>query len=171
MDSEEPGSRVLPQVTLTLLVRRDAMEAISQVCLAMKKRGFGKGYWNGTGGKVKDAESLEQCARREAMEEFGVRLGTLKKVAAIDFHFPPKPEWDQTVHTYLCEDWAGVPTEGEEMAPRWFACSEIPWAQMWPSDREWMRRVLAGEQLEGRITFGEGAGEVKEVELEDPALF
>ena len=40
----------------------------SQVLLAMKKRGFGVGKWNGTGGKVIGDESVEQAAKRETKE-------------------------------------------------------------------------------------------------------
>ena len=36
-----------------------------KVLLAMKKRGFGAGKWNGVGGKVKDGETIKQAAIRE----------------------------------------------------------------------------------------------------------
>ena len=38
----------------------------------MKKRGFGAGRWNGFGGKVAPAETIEDAARRELLEEAGV---------------------------------------------------------------------------------------------------
>lgn len=56
----------LRQATICLLIKDD------QVLLALKKRGFGEGKWNGVGGKVKDGETIEQTAIRETQEEIGV---------------------------------------------------------------------------------------------------
>ena len=52
-----------------------------KVLLAMKKRGFGAGKWNGVGGKVKDGETIKQAAIRE--QESGVTLQSLEKVAVL----------------------------------------------------------------------------------------
>jgi 8-oxo-dGTP pyrophosphatase MutT (NUDIX family) len=35
----------------------------SKILLGMKKRGFGAGFWNGFGGKVKEGESIEEAAK------------------------------------------------------------------------------------------------------------
>ena len=43
-----------------------------QILLAMKKRGFGEGKWNGAGGKVNAGETVEHAAVRELREEVGV---------------------------------------------------------------------------------------------------
>jgi len=45
-----------------------------QILLSMKKRGFGVGKWNGSGGKIKEGESIPQAALRELEEEIGVKL-------------------------------------------------------------------------------------------------
>ena len=42
-----------------------------RVLLGMKKRGFGKGRWNGFGGKVKEGETIEEATKRETLEEAG----------------------------------------------------------------------------------------------------
>ena len=59
------------------------------------------------------------------------------------------------VHLYVVRlrDCSGEPTESEEMAPRWFASSAIPYEQMWADDEHWLARVLDGESVEGRFTF------------------
>jgi 8-oxo-dGTP pyrophosphatase MutT (NUDIX family) len=48
------------QMTLGYLVRGD------EVLMAMKKRGFGVGKWNGTGGKLQPGETVEEAMIREA---------------------------------------------------------------------------------------------------------
>jgi 8-oxo-dGTP pyrophosphatase MutT (NUDIX family) len=58
-----------------------------RVLLAMKKRGFGEGRWNGYGGKVKEGETIEQAARREILEESGLQVTGLEKRGEVDFTF------------------------------------------------------------------------------------
>lgn len=141
--------------TLIFLVKRTDGN-ITEICLAMKKRGFGKGRWNGVGGKVEAGESIEQAAAREAKEEISVTVAALMKVAELSFTFPHNPSFDQLVHVYLTDTWDGSPAESEEMDPRWFMVGAIPFDSMWPDDEFWLPNVLAGDKIRGAFTFGEG---------------
>ncbi len=126
--------------------------------LAMKKRGFGAGRYNGYGGKPEAGESIEDAAVREFYEESGVRVKKedLVKVGEVEFYFPHKPNWDQKVHIYTVRQWEGDFVETEEMRPGRFHHSEIPYSQMWPDDEFWLPHVLAGKYVMGSIVFGEG---------------
>jgi mutator protein MutT len=133
--------------TILFLVKDD------KVLLAMKKERFGKGKWNGVGGKAEPGESPEQAAQREAREEIGIKVKELEKVAILKFVYPKDGEtenkgWDQECYTYICRDWEGEPQETEEMRPQWFGQSELPFDQMWPDDPLWLPRILAGERLD-----------------------
>ena len=70
---------VLRKATLCFLLRDD------EVLLAMKKRGFGVGKWNGVGGKVMEGESIEEAMKRECREEIGVALKELEEVGELSF--------------------------------------------------------------------------------------
>ena len=142
--------------TLVFLVKKSNGK-IDEICLAMKKRGFGKGRWNGIGGKVERGETVEEGAIREAKEEIGVEVRDLKKVAELSFRFPHNPAFNQIVHAYLTESWAGEPSESEEMAPKWFAAGDMPFGhgQMWPDDIFWFPEVLKGNIVKGSFSFGE----------------
>lgn len=122
----------------------------------MKKRGFGVGRYNGVGGKVADDESIEDATKREAEEEIGIKAKKITKVAELAFTFPHNSAWDQIVHTYICSDWKGEPTESEEMSPEWFPISNIPFYKMWPDDVHWLPKVIEGQLIKGGFTFGEG---------------
>ena len=140
------------QSTLCLLVKDEG------ILLAMKKRGFGVGRWNGAGGKFdpgKDKNILE-TAVRETKEEIGVVIKNPQKVGLFHFRFPHKPEWDQDVHLFLAKEWQGNPEESDEMAPKWFSFNAIPYESMWPDDIYWMPHILRGKNLEADFTFGEG---------------
>lgn len=141
----------LPDYTLVFLMRGEI--AATEVCMAMKKRGFGADRPNGAGGKVEAGETIEQGVRREAMEEFGVALGQLIPAGQFQGIFSHKPAWNRTIHVFLCREWQGEPTESEEMLPAWFKLSEVPYAKMWPGDDTWVPGVLAGKAVSGSITF------------------
>ncbi len=133
----------------------------------MKKRGLGEGLYNGTGGKVEPGEAIDNAACREAQEEINVSIAAedLEKVAELDFRFEGQPQWDQIGNVFICRDWQGEPNESEEMKPKWFSISSIPYEKMWASDRVWLPRVLAGEKVRGILILGE-ANTVISIELE-----
>lgn len=155
----------LRQATICLLRKDDG------VLLAMKKRGFGAGKWNGVGGKVKVGETAKQAAIREAQEEIGITPVNLEQVAVLDFHFPDIPaekNWDQQVIVFKVNKWKGDPTESEEMAPKWFKISEVPYDQMWSDDIHWMPKVFAGQKVRAKFIFS-GEEKLKEYQVKELA--
>ena len=49
-----------------------------QVFLARRRGALGGGTWGSAGGHLEHGETLEDCARREAREEFGLEVGDLR---------------------------------------------------------------------------------------------
>lgn len=135
---------------LTLLfLRREG-----QVLLAMKKRGFGVGKWNGTGGKAEAGETIEQAAIRECQEEIGVTPTTYEKVGELKFYMSEDPTFGHHARIYVATKWGGKPHETEEMRPKWFDETEIPYDKMWPDDKFWLPTLLAGKKFHGTFTIG-----------------
>lgn len=63
-DVKKNTKESLRQATLCFLIKG------SSILLAMKKRGFAAGKWNGSGGKPTDGDkSIEATAKREMFEE------------------------------------------------------------------------------------------------------
>lgn len=147
--------------TLVFLIERKE-HGIARICLAMKKRGFGAGRFNGAGGKVDQGETVEEAAKREVSEEIGVSIKQIEKVAELEFTFPHNPAFDQCVHVYFSQMWEGEVTESEEMRPEWFAVEDIPYDNMWPDDKYWLPMVIAGQKVHGAFTFAEGDIVVKQ---------
>lgn len=137
--------------TLLFLRRGD------EILLAMKKRGFGEGNFNGVGGKVEPPETIDDAMVREAWEEIGVRALKYWKVAENDFLYQKDGETVKRMYTHVYEsdEWEGEPTETEEMAPQWFNVTDIPYDKMWPDDTYWLPEVLAGNKVFGVFTFDE----------------
>jgi mutator protein MutT len=154
----------MKQATLCFLVK-EKQGKINEICLAMKKRGFGMNRWNGFGGKVKEGETIEQAMERETEEESKVDIKSFYKVAELSFFFPHNFDWDQQVYVYFCKGWASEPQETEEMNPKWFSVSEIPFDSMWQSDIYWLPKAIGGELLKARFVFGK-SDEVLEKEIQ-----
>lgn len=135
----------------------------------MKKRGFGKGRWNGVGGKPDPGENIDQTAIRETQEEIEVKLKEIELRAILDFYFPHSPDWNQQVIVYLAKSWDGVPKETEEMKPLWYKKDNLPLKEMWPDDKLWLPQVLNGSSVKAEFLFGENDivldYNVKETEL------
>lgn len=141
--------------TLLFLIKKEG-DNITDICLAMKKRGFGVGRYNGVGGKVESGETIEEAVKRESQEEIGVFLDSIGKYAELTFIHPHKEEWSQVVHVYIADKWQGEIIESEEMKPVWFDVKNIPYQSMWPDDTFWLPKVLEGEQVRARFVFAEG---------------
>ncbi len=135
------------RVTLCLLVKEN------HVLLAMKKRGFGQGLWNGVGGKLNEGETIKQAAIRETREEINIIPRELEKVATVDFLFSDKPEWNQQMVVFKCTKWEGKPQESEEMKPRWFKVDRIPLKKMWEADTHWLPKVLSGISIRAKFIY------------------
>jgi 8-oxo-dGTP diphosphatase len=136
--------------TLCYLVRP------GEVLLARKKRGFGAGKLNGVGGKVNAGEQLAQGAKREIAEELGVVAEELELGAVVDYWYPAVSAalgWDQRCYVFLVRSWSGVPRESEEVSPRWFPVSAIPYDRMWADDPHWLAQMLAGRKLRASFWF------------------
>ena len=142
------------QTTLCFLLRDD------RVLLAMKKRGFGTGKWNGVGGKVAEGEDVAAAAVREIKEEIGVAvaLEDLERVGILDFDFSDEHEWAQTCTVFIARRWEGEPAESEEMRPQWYGKGALPYDDMWVDDPHWLPLVLAGKKVKGRFLFEDKGG-------------
>lgn len=137
----------LIQATLVFFTRED------EILLANKKRGFGIDKLNGTGGKQKIGETIEQTAKREAYEEVRMTPNNLEKVATIKFYFAESEMPGQIVTIFLSDSWDGEPEETEEMNPDWYKVVEIPYDRMWEDDKHWLPLVLEGKKIEAEFLF------------------
>ncbi len=113
------------------------------------------GRWNGAGGKVEPGENDETAMIRECQEEIGVTPQSFEKAAHLTFINKNEKNQPYTiiVHAYLCKKWKGEPKETEEMAPKWFNISKVPYHHMWEDDEFWLPQVLQGKKIIGSFEF------------------
>lgn len=136
------------ETTLCLLKRND------EILLAMKKRGFGEGKYNGVGGKLEKDETPETAMIREVKEEIGVVVTKFEKVGFVEFDEYYKGEKQNLIfHLYFAYEWLGEIVETEEMRPKWFKVEDIPYDKMFPDDTYWLPLVLKGKKIKGYFKF------------------
>jgi mutator protein MutT len=136
------------QLTLVFIMEGDS------VLLAMKKRGFGEGKWNGVGGKFEPGETVAEAMVRECQEEIYVTPINFTKMAEINFtENHDGKQSTMLVHVFTCTEWTGEPKESEEMRPRWYKLKEIPYKDMWADDEHWLEQVLSGIKLKASFTL------------------
>jgi 8-oxo-dGTP pyrophosphatase MutT (NUDIX family) len=140
------GMTLASERTLCFLVRG------KEILLTRKLLRLGAGKYNGYGGGLDSGESPEHAAIRELCEESTVdaKESDLEKRAVIDFFFPHEPHNNQRVHIYFLHDWSGVPDRTEEMdVPQWFSINNLPYDEMWASDKEWWPYLMQGHRIKG----------------------
>ena len=137
--------------TTLCLLKKD-----NEILLAMKKRGFGEGKYNGVGGKIENGETPEEAMLRETQEEISVTPTKYEKVGFLEFDEYYKGKKEKVAfHLYIVNEWTGDPTESEEMNPTWFDINDIPYDKMFPDDKYWLPLILEGKKIKAYFDFDE----------------
>lgn len=140
---------------LLFLVKRDSItNKITDICLAEKKRGFGKGLWNGVGGKFEYPDTkYEDTVIRETKEELTIDIIDFNKVGELIVMLPLVSKDSYLIDVYICDKWEGNLTETEEVVPKWFEIKDIPYIKMWPDEAFWLPMLLEDKKFSGRFDY------------------
>lgn len=136
----------------------------TQVLLGLKKRGFGQGKIVELGGKMETGEAPDETARRELHEECGLQALDTQAAGEVVFEFSAKPEWNLHVFIFLTRRWQGSLRQSDEVTPRWYDISALPYPRMWADAPHWLPQVLDGEQVRRRFIFGEDGESITHIE-------
>lgn len=104
-----------------------------QILLGLKKINYGKDLYNGFGGHMEPGETIEKTAVRELEEESGLAAVTIEKCGLALINQDHKSAIE--LHFFLVTSYTGKPQETDEMSPYWFGFNQIPYQQMWPTDK------------------------------------
>jgi 8-oxo-dGTP diphosphatase len=99
--------------------------------------------WEFPGGKVEPGEGLEECLRRELVEEMGIRIAVGRPLTPATHEYP---SFTVTLYPYLCSILSGEITLFEHSAISWLPAhrmNELDWADAdLPIIAEYQKSVL-----------------------------
>ena len=111
------------QVGVGVLILRDG-----KILLGRRKGSHGADSWAPPGGHLDFGESVEECARREVLEETGLTLGSIRRAPYTDDRFPA--EGKHYVTLFVVAESAGGEPELREPTKcagwEWFGWDRFP---------------------------------------------
>jgi len=122
-----------------------------KVLLVKRGKEPSKGIWTLPGGLVEVGESLRETARREILEECGLRIEDLKLVDVIDLI--EKDENGRVVFHYVLVDFLALKGEGTLRAgsdvedAKFFPLNELPHLKVPQKAQEVIKKALAASKI------------------------
>lgn len=129
---------------LTSLVYLEHDEHILMMLRNKKKHDVNEGKWVGVGGKFEPNEAPLACAKREVLEETGQVMENPRYHGIITFIYPDYP----TTYMFLYSGQLKTHAvrENDEGTMQWIPKDQVLTLNLWPGDRFFLAKLLAGEQ-------------------------
>lgn len=134
-----------------------------KVLLGKRTEGLGSGNFVSIGGKQEEYESPEDTLTRELFEEIGVVPVSYDKVAEIEYIFPSKSTWNQVMFVYLVTKWKNKISTKEDVIPKWFDWTKIPFKLMWPDAKFWIPEILGGKKVKCKFIYNSDCKELAQI--------
>lgn len=123
----------MPKVQMTTLGYMEKDDAYLMLHRVKKKQDVNEGKWIGIGGKFEYGESPEECMKREAREETGLTVTSMKFRGILTFMCDKQdPEY---ICLYTIDGFYGQIKECNEGILQWVAKEKIPDLNLWEGDR------------------------------------
>lgn len=139
-------------------------------CLLLQRaKGIGAGKINAPGGKLKNNETIEDCAIREVFEETGLKVLELNYHGILNFFFGQRSEPDWIVHVFSTNSFEGKIKESDAGILKWWDIDKIPFERMWPDDKHWMPLLLKGKKFKCSFFYDKNIKKLfgYEIEIKD----
>ena len=114
-----------------------------------------QGKWNGLGGKLEPGESPEECARREILEESGLRVIKMKMKGFLTFpQFARDEDWYAFV--FVVDEFEGELIDSPEGQLEWIEDGRLLELELWEGDRYFLEWLDKPGFFSGKFIYEEG---------------
>ena len=124
-----------------------------KLLLKMATRGFSVGKWNAPGGKLEPGETPEECAKREVLEETGLRVSEVFYHGALTFVMDGGKNRYMKAHVFSTTKARGRARSSPEGPVKWFPLDDLPIDEMWEDDLFWVPLMLRGVKFDASFTY------------------
>lgn len=115
-----------------------------------------EGKWNGLGGKFEPGETPEECARREILEESGLRVKKLVLKGLLSFPLFARDE-DWYAFVFVGTIIEGSLIESPEGTLQWIDDSQLTELNLWEGDRIFLPWLERPGFFSGKFVYQDGA--------------
>jgi 8-oxo-dGTP pyrophosphatase MutT (NUDIX family) len=124
----------------------------AQIILGYKKVRLGAGLYNGFGGRLEVDEKIDTTAAREFTEESGLKAEEIEKIGItlITYESGERPI---QLHLYLVSKFFGELKVTDEMDPKQFPLTEIPYEQMWQNEKFCLPLIIQRQYFVGHFHY------------------
>jgi ADP-ribose pyrophosphatase YjhB (NUDIX family) len=142
-----------PVVAVGVIIRQTDRTAGEQILLVQRAQEPSKGLWTFPGGAVELGEMVRDAARREALEETGLKVEVGEVAAIVDNVV--RDEAGRVQYHYLIIDFFARPSGGalspgtDVSATRWASLADLDRLAMTEKAGQIVRRLLAGGRADG----------------------
>lgn len=145
----EPSKRIFKQYSLGFIVQD------GRILLGKRKVSWGRGLYNGFGGKVNPGESFENSLKREFLEESGIEVTEYEKKGILFIRDDLKQTTTE-LHIFEVLGYSGKAVETKEMLPEWLPLDKIPLDRLMIGTDLWLEHFLNKRTFIGSIEAKSG---------------
>lgn len=103
------------------------------------KEDINKGKWLGIGGKFEKNESPEECIIREAKEETGLNLKSIRLRCIVTYI---STNWEtEYIYVFTCNDFDGELIECNEGKLEWVEKNKVLHLDIWEGDKYFLEKI------------------------------
>lgn len=143
-----------PKIGVGVMITRTQPDERTQILLGKRCGSHGQGEWAGPGGHLEMGESIEECARREVMEETGLRLGQVRFLRVMNLlSYSPKHYVDIGMHAEL-EDPSQEPKTLEPNKCEgwhWFDVDRLPGEPIFATVPSFIEALRTGQNFFDKV--------------------
>jgi 8-oxo-dGTP pyrophosphatase MutT (NUDIX family) len=151
----------------SLVIKATLCHVIKGDKLLLKKatRGISIGKWNAPGGKIERGESPEECAKREVLEETGLRVSELFDHGTLSFVMDGGKNYYMDAQVFSTRKAEGRARSSPEGPVRWYPLNRLPHDEMWEDDLYWLPLMLRGVRFDAKFVYDKANRHVTDFEI------